>query len=95
MTKMMTRVAGVAVVLACLAQVECVSSVGGNCNDGNSFQSLAGERRSTESVVVERYNGVRYERREMKMDASVPKEYRQAMIDAFLKSESSGVALSR
>jgi hypothetical protein len=31
----------------------------------------------------------------MKMDASVPMEYRQAMIDAFLKSESSGVALSR
>jgi hypothetical protein len=95
MTKMMTRVAGVAVVLACLAQVGCVSSVGGNCNDGDSHQSLTGERRSTESVVVERSNGVTYERREMKIDPSVPKEYRQAMINAFLNSESSGVALSR
>jgi hypothetical protein len=95
MTKMMTRVAGVAVAMASLAQVGCVSSVGGNCNDGNSFQSLNGERRSSESVVVERRNGVRYERREMTLDASVPKQYRQAMIDAFLKSESGGVAVSR
>lgn len=93
MTKMMTRVAGVVVVLACLAQVGCMS-YGGSSDEAGTFPAQ-GIKRSQESVVVERYNGVSYERREMKMDASVPKEYRQAMIDAFLKSESSGVALSR
>jgi hypothetical protein len=89
MTKMMTRVAGVAVVMACLAQVGCMS-YGGSSDDVGS-----GISRSQESVVVERSNGVSYERREMKLDPGVSQEYRQAMINTFLKLETGGVAVSR
>ena len=87
MNKMMTRVLGVVAVLGCLAQVGCVSSFGGNIAEGDSVPSMFAPR-SKDAVVVERHSGASYERRELRIDASVPAECRQAMINKFLRSES-------